>query len=169
MEVKKLTNMMFKLARVVSCIVVFTLFQYNTYAQSPGATYTVKKGRMYIELSRQVSDNSLDSFIAQYDLEKLELKKFIQNNFPDSLVKQGWTLEKSNPNFFTISKPMGSLDNLNEPAEKIAFTERQLASFAELFPAVSGNVTYGYNSFRNKRMFTIRDSTVTFYLRDYIS
>jgi len=169
MEVTKLTNMITKLVRTVSWIAVFTLPHYYIQAQSTGATYTVKKGRMYIELGRQVSDKSLDSFIAQYDLEKLELKKFVQNNFPDSLVKQGWTLEKSNPNFLTISKPMTSLDNLNEPAEKIAFTERRLASFAELFPPVSGNVKYGYNSFRNKRPFAIRDSTVTFYLRDYIT
>src|SRR5262245_54933809 len=143
MEVTKVTTMMTKLVRIASCIAAFTLFQYEMTAQSPGATYTVKKGRMYIELSKQVSEKSLDSFIAQYDLEKLELKNFIHKNFPDSLIKQGWTLEKSNPNFFTISKPMAGLDNLNNPAEKIAFTERQLASFAELFPPVSGNVTYG--------------------------
>src|SRR5262245_39536357 len=98
MEVRKLTYIMTKLLRVVCCIAMFTLSQYSIDAQSTGATYTVKKGRMYIELSKQISEKSLDSFITQYDLEPLELKKFIHNNFPDSLVKQGWTLEKSNPN-----------------------------------------------------------------------
>lgn len=121
---------------------------------------------MYIELNKQNSEASLDSFISQYELGELQLKRFIKNSFLDSIVSRGWRLEKNDKLYFVISKPLVSLDNINEPAEKIIFTEKNNLSLAERFPAVSSGILYGFNRFKNKYPFAVNDSVVTFYLRN---
>lgn len=127
--------------------------------------YTVRGGKMYIELSKHLRESALDSFIAQYDLFDLDLKQFLRTNKPDSLRKLGWAIEMSNEAGCIISKPLMAVQSVNNPAEKILFTSKN-PSFAEMFPAVNNGVRYGYNQFRNQFPFTVRDSVVTFFLRN---
>ena len=63
-----------------------------------------------------------------------------------------------------ITKPLTAIDGMDSPGEKIRFTNKN-ADYSADFPAVSHNVVYGYNRFRNKSPFTVRDSIVTFYLK----
>lgn len=155
-----------KLARIVLCVFFFTaLAVEKTSAQERVKAYTVKDGRMFIALSKQLTDASLDSFITQYDLSDLALKEFIKGIWLDSLKKMGWKLDINNSQLFVISKKLDSYDDLRNPANKIRLTDKE-ASLAERFPAVSNRVIYGYNRFRNKLVFATADSLVTFFLRN---
>jgi hypothetical protein len=122
---------------------------------------------MFITLAKQMNEASLDSFITQYALRDLALKEFIRSGFRDSLVKFGWLIEMDNQVGFIISKPLPGNNNINinNPSDRITYTEKN-PTLAEIFPAVHNRVIYGYNRFRNKPSFAVKDSVVTFYLRN---
>lgn len=143
---------------------LIAIAQVNTFAQSPIKTYTIKDGKMFIELSKQIKNISLDSFMAQYNLYDLPLKQAIAGNLMDSIKKLGWKLEIDNPELFVISKPLYGVSNINDPAGKIIFAEKH-PTIAERFPAEQQGLIYGYNRFRNKFPFAINGLTVTFFLR----
>ncbi len=150
---------------IVGLYLIFFLQSFQLSAQEPGGKLYVKDGKMFIELSKQITETALDSFITRYDLHDLELNRFIKNNFRGSLHKLGWKLEKENDWSFIISKWLEGYDKINKPADRILFTEKNL-SFDQRFPVVSNDVVYGYNRFKNKYPFAFRDSVVTFYLRN---
>lgn len=150
------------------CLLLLTapMVQQRVCAQEGVKKYTVKNGRMYIELSKKLAEPVLDSFIRQFDLQELALKEFIRQNLRDSLHVHGWVLEKNNDAFFVISKPMFGFENLDNPAAKILFTEKHVNS-GSLFPAVSSQVLFGTNRFRNKASFERPDSSIIFFLRNH--
>jgi hypothetical protein len=156
-----------KWVRFGLCTLFFLLcWQGPVLAQQPVKKYSVRNGKMFIELDRWINEASLDSFITKFNLAELDLKSFIKNAIPDSLRKLGWTIDVQDAKHIVISKPFMALDNLDNPADRIIYTEKQLEDKAR-FPAVSSAVRYGYNRFRNKVSFTVTDSVVTFFLRDY--
>lgn len=166
MEMRGAVRHVRKWIQLACCIFALAvLAMTNADAQEPVKAYTVKDGRMFIALSKQLNDASLDSFITQYDLSDLALKEFIKGIWLDSLKKLGWNLDLNNSQLFVISKKLGSYDDLKNPANKIMLTDKN-ASLAERFPAVSNQVVYGYNQFRNKSPFAVNDSLVTFFLRN---
>ena len=155
-----------KMARIVLCMSFFTaLTVEKTSAQSPVKAYTIKDGRMFIALSKQLKDASLDSFITQYGLRDLALKEFIKGIYLDSLRRLGWNLDINNSELFIISKKLDSYDDLRNPANKIMLADKK-AFFAERFPVVSNRVVYGNNRFRNKSAFATNGAMVTFFLRN---
>lgn len=132
-------------------------------AQPPVKVYKIKDGSMYIMLGKNISVASLDSFIADYGLEDLDLKKTVLQNSPDSLVKTGWKIEINNNHLIALSKKMGSIDNIADPGVSISLTD----SSNRLQPFAGSAVKFGINRFRNKKLFAINDSVVTFYLRNH--
>jgi Glycogen recognition site of AMP-activated protein kinase len=140
----------------------------NGVAQSTVKNYTIKNGKMYIELGKQINNMSLDSFIAQYNLNDLPLKEAIHTNSPAIFKKLGWKLEINNNDLFVISKPLFSVNNITSPEGKIMFAEKH-PTLAERFPAESEGLIYGYNRFKNKLPFAVNGSDVTFYLRNNTS
>lgn len=118
---------------------------------------------MYIAVGKKLGKNSLDSFIAKYDLYDLDLKNFIKTGSPDSIAKLGWKLDINNNELFVISKPLMGSANFNDPAGKIIFTQK--GDFSARFPAISNQVHFGYNRFRNKYPFAVDGEEVTFFLR----
>jgi hypothetical protein len=166
MEIKSTIQKMKTLVRFCLSTFLFMAAGYMPLAaQPPMKAYTVRNGRMYIELSKHIKDASLDSFIAQYELHDLALKRFIKNDFPDSLKMLGWQIEANNKQTVIISKPLFALDNIDNPVNKIIYTEKH-PTFGERFPAVNNGISYGYNRFKNKHPFTVKDSVVTFFLRN---
>lgn len=137
----------------------------NTIAQGPVKKYTVKNGKMYIELGKNLSSQAIDSFIVQFDLGELYLKELLKRNMRDSLEKYGWQVEVNNKDLFILSKPMLGFDKIKDPGEKILFTENRVRS-GTLFPAVSSRVIFGMNRFRDKNDFRVDDSTVVFFLKN---
>lgn len=166
MAISRINHIIRRLIHVVYAVFFSSLMPAIVSAQQPAGIYTIKKGRMYIELKKQSSEASLDSFVEQYELTDLELKRFIKYNFVDSLVIHGWKLEKNEPLYFVISKPLAGLEHINDPAEKIIVTEKNILELAERFPVVSKSILYGFNRFKNKYPFAVNDSIVTFYLRN---
>ncbi|MDP4265074.1 MAG: hypothetical protein Q8941_21275 [Bacteroidota bacterium] len=155
--------------RFYMCLVAFLSMGHLTgFAQPPLKLYTVKNGKMCITLGKLINESSLDSFIAQYDLQDLALKEFIQKGFRDSLEKLGWTVEMDTKLGIVITKPLFSVENIKDPVGRILFAEKQPES-GDIFPAVSSKVVYGYNRFRNKHPFAVNDSNVTFFLRGFIN
>src|SRR4051812_2418268 len=141
MEIKRTINR--NVAVLFFVRVFFFIILGSTYAGAQQSTaYTVKNGKMYIEMSRQIRTSRLDSFILEFELSDLGLHQFFINNKPDSLQSLGWHIERNNKQGFIISKPLGALDNIVSPADKIIFTEKR-RSFAERFPPVNNGVLYG--------------------------
>ncbi|HEY6504264.1 MAG TPA: hypothetical protein VIZ28_09845 [Chitinophagaceae bacterium] len=166
MEIKGIIHFLQKLVRIYACMIIMLAVPcMHAHAQPTVKNYTVKNNKMYIALGKQLSDASIDSFANQYNINDLALKKYVRGVLLDSLKILGWKVEIDNEEVFIISKPLFSLDNIDNPAGKIQFTQKE-QSFSERFPVVSSNIKYGYNRFRNKAPFAIVDSVVTFYLRN---
>jgi hypothetical protein len=151
-----------KLVRCFAVLCIFLFFSWAAEGQSL-KTYTIRNGKMLIMLNKNISDASLDSFINQYDLHELGLKTFLRKNSPDSLRKQGWNVELNDAASCAISKALVGSEDITNPADKFIFNKDH--DFSAEFPVVSSSVKYGYNRFRNKYPFRIRDSMVTFFLR----
>jgi len=166
MEMMGYTEFKWMLRRIVPCLLLITGIWVSSHAQPQFKKYMVRDGRMYISLNRQISDVSLDSFITQFNLNDLALKEFIHKNYSDSVIKKGWTIEINNKTGFTISKDLKPLENLDNPANKISYTQKH-PSLEEMFPSESEEIKYGYNRVKSGYPFTINDSLVTFFLKGY--
>jgi hypothetical protein len=166
MEIKSATHIIQKWVRFGYCLVIaLVLSSLVVSAQPPVKNYTVKNNRMYIALGKRMADASIDSFANQYNLKDLALKKYIRGILLDSLRILGWKVEIDNSEIFIISKSLFGLDNINDPGNRIQFTQKEQPIDGQ-FPAVNNNIVYGYNRFRNKSPFSVQDSLVTFYLRN---
>lgn len=130
----------------------------------PLNTYTIKNGRMYVQLSKPITESSLDSFIVQFDLADLDLKTFLKSNKADSLQLHGWKVEINNEVGLVISKPIEPFGELDKLHEKLFYKDRS----NPLFPAVNNGLAFGVNRFRNKQPFSVRDSVVRFFLRNHL-
>ena len=156
-----------QLLRILVCTVVYMLLAYVPgHAQFWLRSYTVKGGKMYIQLSKQLPMSSLDSFIALHDLYDLGLKKLMLSGATDSLKKAGWKVEVNNDVSCVITKPLNAASTVNNAADRLNFTAKQNA---DMFAAVSSGVQYGVNRFRNKYPFDVNGQTITFYLRNNLN
>ena len=138
------------------CMLLF--MHLSVSAQPPKKTYTIRNGKMYVELSKSLSDADLDAFIQQFNLNELALKRFIREDFKDSIHTAGWEIEKNTKQLIAISKGFISSDNLNKPGEQL------ILSVAERFPPQGNGVVMGYNKFRKNKKFFEQDSLVRFFL-----
>jgi hypothetical protein len=130
-------------------------------ASAQTAAYSIKNGRMYIQMAKDLKEASIDSFIIQYALQDLDLKKFIKSNKTDSLQKLGWNIEINNPSYFIISKGFEPFTNINNTVNRILLEKPE-----PLFPATDNGTVFGLNKFRNKFPFAVGNSMVTFFLRN---
>lgn len=144
----------------VLCAFLALLLSTTNFAQ-PLKTYTVKNGKMYIQLPRDIKPAALDSFIVQYDLADLGLKTFLKTAKADSLQKFGWRIDANNEAGIVLSKALEPFDALNDLNEKLLSKN----SVEPLFPAVNNGLLFGANRFRNKASFYQGDSIVRFFLR----
>jgi len=147
--------------KLLLCLLFF--FTIQLHAQPPVRSYVVKNGKMFIALGKDLQKNSLDSFIRKYELYDLDLKHFMVTGIADSLHKLGWKVDVNNNEICVISKPLFSADNINDPGEKIIFTQKNADE--KRFPNAGGQVHFGYNRFKNKPAFAVSDSLVTFFIR----
>lgn len=144
-------------------LLVFFLTGLNAHAQEPVHKYTIKEGRMYITLGRNIRLGSLDSFMSRYNLNAIGLYQFVRTRSMDSLKKMGWKIEKDKPGRCTFSKPLFSSD-ISSPVGQMLMTEKH-PSIAEMFPAVNNGLLYGCNRLRRKFPFVQKNGTVTIFLR----
>lgn len=165
MEIKRTCTDTWLWVRCCICACLLLVYT-NGFAQPQVKTYSIRNGKMYIELGKQITDSSLDSFITKYALADLGLKSFIKKGNPDSLQKMGWSVEQSGAQTHIISKSFEPVQSINNAADKIIFTGKNSGSFAPLFPSVSQSIRYGSNSFRRKFPFAVDDAVVTFYIRN---
>jgi hypothetical protein len=152
-----------RLRKQFLCLVMLLLAG-GLQAQPTLNAVSVKKGQIYISLGKEQTPASLDSFITQYQLEELDLKTFLKNNRPDSLIKMGFKIILNNAEMLVIGKSMEPADNLADPAEVIIFTQDHFGN-ADSYP--NKNPLYGINKFVKKHPFKVMDSSVTFFLRGF--
>jgi Glycogen recognition site of AMP-activated protein kinase len=155
-----------RMAKFFGCILfLLILVPHAALAQKPVQLYTIKDGKMHIELSKHLSTAGLDSFISKHDLFDLDIKTFLKTNNTDSLKKLGWVVDKNDLESFVLSKSLLAYDKIKDPESIISFTEKFIPeSFLNNNP--KANVPYGYNQFKNKDAFAVKDSIVTFFLRN---
>lgn len=155
-----------RMRRILLILCISLLVTANhSIAQGPVKKYSVKNGKMYIELSKQLSEESIDSFVVQFDLGELMLKELVHRNMSDSLRKYGWQVDVNNASVYVLSKPMKGFDKIKDPGEKITFTEIRFGS-GDLFQPVSNKIVFGTNRFRDKNDFRVNDSIVIFFLKN---
>ena len=141
---------------------IFFLSSFVQHSSAQVAAYSIKNGRMYIQMEKGLKPAAIDSFIAENELEDLDLKNFIQSNSADSLKKLGWKVEINNESFFIISKAFEPFGNINNTVNRMLLKEKTVP----LFPATNNGISIGVNRFRNKYPFAVDDSIVTFFLRN---
>ena len=152
--------------RLLLCALLL-LGRMTLHAQEDDHSYTIRDGRMYISLSRNIKLRALDSFMSRYNLNAIGLFQFIRTHSMDSLKKLGWQVEMDKPKRFVISKPLFSSGNIGNPVGQILLTERH-PTLAERFPAVNNGLMIGYNKFRRKFPFAQKsDGSVIVFLRGY--
>jgi hypothetical protein len=164
MEIRSAIGKIGRLVQLRMWVCLFLLYSPELFSQPTFKSYTIRDGKMFITLGRKIPDASLDSFISQYDLYDLDLKEFIKTNRTDSLKKLGWSIDVDNKVGYVLSKRLGGVENIMDPATKIIFAEND-PRLAAMFPPVSSGVKYGYNRFKNKYPFATHDSIVTFFMR----
>ncbi len=152
--------------KTLLCLAAIMLAQQVCVAQPPVKVYKIKDGKIFIMLDKKISLSSLDSFITNYGLDDMQLEKVIKNNLFDSLVKAGWMLEINNNELIALSKKLDGVGSFKDPSASISITDK-LSNQHTSFPAVSSTVKYGINRFKNKKLFAINDSIVTFFLRNH--
>ena len=160
MEMKRVIG--WRLCWLACCCMLLLLCTQELKAQPPVTSYTVKDGKMYITIGKNLPTALLDSFVIKYELFDLDLRQLISAGLSDSLSKRGWKIDINNRELFVLSKPLFGSDNINMPADKIIFTEKESRS---IFSANQQN--FGYNQFKNKSPFAVSDSVVTFFLKGY--
>ncbi|MGF2411355.1 MAG: hypothetical protein ACQUYJ_03470, partial [Ferruginibacter sp.] len=148
---------------VVCFMALLLMAAKSAQAQYPIKNYTVKNGKMFIALGKDLPAASLDSFIKKYELFDLNLAQYFKTGSADSLQKLGWKIDIDNKEILVISKPLFSVDNINNPADKIVLTQKAGSEV----PAVANQVHFGYNRFKNKLPFAVTDSVVSFFLRGF--
>lgn len=167
MEIKSTIKGFMQGVRLYLCVLAVFSFAYAAAQKADTVnTFTIRNGKIYIELSKNIANEKLDQFIDQFDLNGIGLKWFIQRHQSDSLEKAGWKMEINNNNVVVLSKTLMGSDEILLPEQRILFTEKH-PTIAEMFPPDNNGILYGYNRFRNKSPFAVKDSTVTFYLRNH--
>jgi hypothetical protein len=144
---------------------MLTLVAMHTAVQAQIKKYTIKKGSMYLSVSKQTDSAELSEFVKQYCLQELNLPLVLATNNPDTLVKLGWNIELNNDILLTISKKLEGADAFKNPADHYTITDKAVAE-GNGFAAVSQKIQYGINIFKNKYPFAVNDSIVTFFLRN---
>jgi len=152
---------------LIAGLFILTAFVFVERASAQAvAAYSIKNGRMYIQMSKDIKEAALDSFITDNELEDLYLKQFIKTNHSDSLQKLGWKIEINNESYFIISKlfePLGNVgDDIGNTLNRIFLQEKP----NPLFAATNNGISFGVNKFRNKYPFRVEDSLVTFFFRN---
>src|SRR4051794_230831 len=137
MEIKSTMNNPYRMVRFASCALLFLCALFvSVYCMGQVGSYTVKNGRMYISVNKKMRETAIDSFIKQFDLQDLGIKRFIRTNNSDSIKKQGWEIQSNTQTDFVISKPLLPSEDMSNPADKIIFSDKH-PSLAEMFPAVN--------------------------------
>lgn len=139
-------------------------------------SYTVRDGRMYISLSKNIDRPGLDKFIDQYDLSDLNLPKLLFGHLGKGtekqlfvqLRKQGWRVDADNQKMIVLSKEMQGVVNLNAPENRMRLIEEH-PNFKERFPSQNDDLVLGFNRFAGKYPFAVKDSLVTFFLKGHTS
>jgi len=160
MEVKQTIPFFLLLRRLL--LLLLLLVGSNVYAQPPVKSFVVKKGDIYITLSKNIPADELDAFIRQYSLEELDLKTFFKSSRPDSLIKLGWNILLNNGEMVVLSKSMQPADHLDDPVAKILLAQKRL-NFG--WGSANKEPLYGYNRFVRKYPFAVKDSLVTFFMK----
>jgi Glycogen recognition site of AMP-activated protein kinase len=161
MEIMRPVFLFNKLFKQIVFVCMLLLIWFQSAAQTPVASFVVKKGNMYVALSKNLPASSLDSFIVKYDLAELNLKQVLKTNVTDTVQKLGWRIEK-NDSLFVISKPLDPYEKIKNPADRIDFFKKH---FQESFFFTNKEPKYGVNRFQNKHPFAVKDSAVTFFYR----
>src|SRR5580692_7488240 len=130
------------------------------------ASYTIREGRMYIQVLKKIEKGNLDKFVDKYDLGDLDLGKALASGQLTQLTKKGWRIDIDNIRELVISKQIGGIDQLGNPEKRMALTEDHPNPY-DLFPARNDNIVYGFNRFAGKFPFAVRDSLVTFFLKGH--
>jgi hypothetical protein len=167
MEMIRVRHLTIRRLRLSLLLLLFLAgIQLMVLGQRPTKTYTVKDGKMYIDLSRNLKSNALDSFIIQFNLADLGLQEALNNNSFVKLRQMGWDIIINNRQKLVISKGLEAVENYNNPADEIMVAEKH-PTIPERFPSVSESLRFGVNQFRNKYPFATQDSSVTFFLKNH--
>ncbi|MGZ3925198.1 MAG: hypothetical protein ACXVBJ_15610, partial [Flavisolibacter sp.] len=151
----------YRIACTASLFLLFLLvFVLTSKAQV--AAFSIKNGRMYIQMEKSLSTSAIDSFIKENELEDLDIKSFVKTNTTDSLEKLGWKVEVNNSSFFIISKAFEPFTDIGNTVKRMMLSDFPNPQFL----ATDNGISFGINKFRNKNPCAVEDSVVTFFLRN---
>src|SRR5947207_3036632 len=105
------------------CTIILTVFTLVGSGQKTSVKqFKIKDNLMFITLSRSVSIKEVDEFTAKYNISGIGLHQLIGSGKSDSIQLMGWKIDESNPDLYTISKPLQSYGKLSNLPKDIIFT-----------------------------------------------
>jgi 1,4-alpha-glucan branching enzyme len=127
-----------------------------------------RNNEFLVEINKKATTAQLNDLIAQYDLKELDLKNVLLTNSLDTLLRLGWHIDLNNATKLIIKKPLSGSTNLSNVVQQIDFTGSS-SDIARRFPSSGNGILFGYNRFRNKYPFSVKDGQVTFFLRNHLN
>src|SRR5580704_8738143 len=129
-------------------------------------SYTIRNGRMFITIGKEIGKARLDSFVDKYDLSDLDLPKIIFGKInTGKLERSGWRIDINDEHRLVVSKTIEGIGQLGDPEKRMALTEDHPNNYDQ-FPPQNDMIVYGVNRFRGKFPFAVKDSLVTFFLKE---
>jgi hypothetical protein len=132
----------------------------------PVRHFKVKHNKMYIALSRDLSNAQVDSFITKYNLGDIGLGRFMRLGKDDSLTMLGWFVDTADPKLYVITKKLEKAEELIKAPGSGIFLP---VPTPEDWRVVGGNkVIYGRNDFKDDFKFKREGDVVYFELREFL-
>lgn len=153
--------------RLINALLCMVLFCSAVAAQASGCKSTFQNNELLIEIPKSTNATQLADFIQTYDLKELNLPVVLKTNKLDTLRKLGWKIKRNDDQRLILTKPLSGAANLDNPADNISIAISS-PTISQRFPVNGNGVQYGYNQFRNKKAFTVKDGVTTFYLRNHL-
>ncbi|MES2775011.1 MAG: glycogen-binding domain-containing protein [Bacteroidota bacterium] len=140
----------------------------NAQPVVPPAKCEFRDNEFLIDINKKTSNAQLEQFIIKYDLKELDLKNVLRTNNIDTLKMLGWEVNVNNRERLIIKRALSGSSNLGSLGQNIDFPNIS-ADIAQRFPTSGNGILYGYNRFRNKYLFWVKDGATTFFLRNHLN
>jgi 1,4-alpha-glucan branching enzyme len=152
---------------ITFCLLVLLCNDRSFAQERREPSYTIRNGRMFITIGKEIGKARLDSFVGKYDLSDLDLPKILFGKMnTGKLERSGWRIDINDQHRLVVSKMIEGIGQLGDPEKRMALAEDHPNNY-DAFPPQNDNLVYGVNRFRGKFPFAVKDSLVTFFLREH--
>ena len=147
-------------------VLALVVFVHPIMAQPIRNGVSINNEKVYLTLNREIMDIELAGIVQHFDLQELPLKDWLNGQDLEKLSKFGWTLEKPDKQWFTISRPVESIGDLGELEKKILLASDHKPG-SDLYPVGVFRKEAGFNRLRQPGAIVVKEGIATIFLEGY--